>query len=113
MSVGKAVAYFMSNGIPVVMPLQGDRPYDFVIDRNGLKRVQVRVSSYRLPSGVHQVALKAKPTDVFNPDDTDFVFVVCDDNTKYLIPTTHITTKTTLDLGPKYQTYRIEGEPYL
>jgi hypothetical protein len=100
----QAAAFFASQGINVLMPLSGAPRYDLIIDNKGLRRIQVFTTGYKLKTGVHQVAL------TMNPADSDYLFILCSDGSKYLIPTEAVTSHTTLDLGAKYATYRIPEE---
>lgn len=43
--VAKAIEYYASQGIPVFIPLADTRRYDLVIERKGLKRVEVKTTS--------------------------------------------------------------------
>lgn len=113
--LGQAIAYFTGKGIITSLPLNDSQPYDLVIDTDTLHRVSVKTTTYVFKrTGVYQVHLKTSggtrkvgTSKPFDPQKCDYLFVLCGDHTKYLIPSKAITSKTTLDLGKKYASYRL------
>lgn len=96
--LGVAIGYFCSKGITVSVPLIDNQDYDLVIDEEGtLKKVQVKTTRVKVKSGNYKVQLKSvrpnRTTNIikkFDPTTVDYLFILCDDNTKYLIPTCDI-----------------------
>jgi hypothetical protein len=111
-----AIAWFVSAGYCVSIPLTDSQDYDLVVDFDDkLSRVQVKTTYYLRPNGVYEANLvvsggnrsgtgKVKP---FNPQRVDYLFVVTELNQKYLIPASHITSKRCIVLGEKYAQYRV------
>jgi hypothetical protein len=90
--VGVAISYYTLKGVTVSIPISDSQDYDLVVDRDGLKRVQVKMISkseknysvgLRITGGnskknfVHKIG-----TEVIY----DILFVVCDNGDLYEIP---------------------------
>ena len=58
-SLGIAIAYYTSNGYTVSIPLNDTQDYDLVVDKDILKRVQVKSTACKTKYGNYQVALKS------------------------------------------------------
>jgi len=94
--LGVAIGYFVSKGYTVSVPLTDSQDYDLVVDMDGLKRIQVKTTSYKLKSGSFFVSLTIKGGNrtgigkikKFDKDTVDYVFILTDETTKYLIPST-------------------------
>ncbi|MGH9041231.1 MAG: group I intron-associated PD-(D/E)XK endonuclease [Acidimicrobiia bacterium] len=113
--LGIAIAYFSRIGVDVAIPLTDTQRYDLVIDNGqGLERVQVKTTTMKQGRGysVHLRTVGGNKSQVvsraFHPSDYDWRFVVCGDATAYLIPTTAITSRSSLFLSRKYEPYRIQ-----
>jgi hypothetical protein len=113
--MGVAIAYFSRIGIRIGIPLTDSQPYDLMIDDGGsLSRVQVRTTTIR-EGRSYVVGLKTVGgnksqiiTKVFDPTAYEWLFVVCEDATAYLIPTTAIKARYSIFLGRKYEGYRLQ-----
>jgi len=108
--VGLALAWFAEHGHTVCIPLTDSQDYDLVVDFDGkLSRVQVRTTTYKRRN-TYSINLKIAGGNKsgtgkikwFNPQAVDFVFVVTEEGTKYLIPTSEIRSKGVLNLSRKY-----------
>ena len=110
-----ALAWFGAQGWDVCIPIIDNQPYDLVVDDGtGLKKVQVKTTTYRAPSGVFGVSLCTNGGNQsfhtkrdFNPDSCDLLYVLTDDRSRYLIPTEVITARTSLNLGARMAPYRV------
>ncbi len=112
--LGKAIAYYSCQGRSVSVPLTDDQEYDLIVDISGsLKKVQVKTSRHKKGS-IYQVVLKtsgwSKGTFVrkFAKEKVDIVFVATDDGSQYEIPSQEIDAKSSLNMGIKYQKYKVE-----
>jgi len=110
--IGLAIGYFASKGITVCVPLTDSQDYDLVVDMNGFKKIQVKTTYYKQSSGRFAIELRTKTHSMGKfysqktvSNDIDFLFIVTDDNTKYLIPRKLIKTKTSLTLSEKYSSF--------
>ena len=56
--LGRAIAYYTANCIPVMLPLNDTQKYDLVIDDEGLKRVQIKTTRGTNQNGIFLVQLK-------------------------------------------------------
>ena len=113
--MGVAIAYFSRIGVRIGIPLTDSQPYDLMIDDDGtLSRVQVRTTTVRegrsYVAGLKTVGGNKSQiiTKVFDPSAYEWLFVVCEDATAYLIPTTAISARYSIFLGRKYEPYRIQ-----
>jgi len=113
--LGIAIAYFSRIGVRVGIPLTDSQPYDLMIDNGGeLSRVQVRTTTCKRGS-FYFVSLKtvgANTTGVvtrlFDSSAYEWLFAVCGDATAFLIPTEAIDARHSIQLGRKYEPYRLE-----
>ena len=110
--VGAAIAYFTSKGCTVCLPLNDSQDYDLVVDHGGaLKRVQVKTTRYREPSGNFQVCLKSsggtagKEYHCVKDGTSDLLYVLTEAGDSYIIPTVELTVKK-LTLDSRYQAYK-------
>jgi hypothetical protein len=52
--------------------------------------------------------MKRVVTRDFDPQDYEWLFVVCGDACVYMVPTEVITSRTAMSLGRKYERFRLE-----
>ena len=106
--------YFTLLSVPVSIPLTDSQDYDLVIDLpEGLKKVQVKTTGYKVKSGSYSVGLRVlggntKKNFVHKKADQifyDYLFIVTEANTKYLIPKKDIVATNAIALGEKYNKY--------
>ncbi len=114
--VGSAIAYFMQEEIPVFVPLVDYPDYDLVVDRDGLKKVQVRTSGCLNSKGKYAVNMR-----VFGGNATgtklhksgadmvyDYLFVYLMNGDRYLIPKADISKITNqLVITDKHEKYKL------
>ena len=93
--LGSAIDYFVRNNYIVSIPLNDSQDYDLIVDgEEGLKRVQVRTTSHKR-HGSYVVNLSVSGGSATRRSQTrkvgtdmkyDLLYVLCEDNTRYLIP---------------------------
>jgi hypothetical protein len=113
--LGIAIAYLSRIGVRVGIPLTDSQPYDLMIENGAeLSRVQVRTTTCKRGS-FYFVSLKtigANSTEVvtklFDRAAYEWLFVVCGDATAFLIPTEAIDARHSIQLGRKYERFRLE-----
>ena len=112
--LGRAIAYYTSQCIPVLLPLNDTQKYDLVVDKDGkLQRVSVKTTKGRSSSGTSfNVQLKncggtSKQSKIRNFDNTscDILFVVTIEGTMYEIPSSLIKAHTQLTLSKDWDDY--------
>lgn len=116
--LGIAIAYFTSQGATVSVPLTDSQGYDLIVDIDGLKRVQVRTTTYKTPYGVYQANLSTKGgnrTSVgrvirFDSTAVDLLFVVTGGGSMYLIPASEVMAKNCINLGEQYERFNVSDE---
>jgi hypothetical protein len=87
-----------------------------VDDGTGLKKVQVKTTTAVSEYGVFAVSLctnggnqSFRGTKHFDPTSCDLLYVLTDDWSRYLIPTSIISARRSLNLGRRLEPYRIGG----
>lgn len=111
-SLGIAIAYYVSNGYTISIPLNDTQDYDLIIDDGKkLKKVQVKGTGCKTKYGNFQVALKScggtkgsTYKTVINTD-IDELFIFTENKECYVIPKKEIINQSTLTLGEKYNKY--------
>ena len=112
--LGDAIAYFTTLGYTVCIPLTDSQKYDLVIDDGSMKRVQVKTTYFKTKLGVYSVMIKTcggnrSGSNIYNFDNTacDYLYILTDAGDRYLIPALAIQNKTSINLGGKYQIYKV------
>ena len=113
--LGRAIAYYTANCIPIMLPLNDTQKYDLVIDDEGLKRVQIKTTRGTNQNGVFLVQLKhsggsdnKKAITNFDNTTSDILFVVTIEGTMYEIPTSEIQVKTQLTLTKEWDRFIVK-----
>ena len=113
--LGIAIAYLSRIGADVAIPLTDTQRYDLIIVHDeGMERVQVKTTTTKEWRNyvVHLRTVGGNKSQVkvrlFDPTDYEWLFVVCGDATAYMIPSTEISTRYSLTLGPRYERFRLE-----
>ena len=105
--MGLCISYFTVNTKTVCLPLTDSQEYDLVVDMDGLKKISVKTSTYKLPSGGYEVNLRTCGGNYkgkvkhFDNTSCDFVFVACADGRLFLIPSKKITNRSGVTVGGK------------
>lgn len=106
--LSQAIAWFVKEGYVVSIPLTDSQEYDLIVDvNNTLSKVQVKTTSYKSKYGIYSCGLRTLggnrsgtgKTKFINKDLIDFVFIVTDEFTKYLIPIIDLTQVSNISLG--------------
>ena len=112
--LGRAIAFYTSKAIPVMLPLNDSQKYDLVIDDGTLKRVSVKTTKFRDNRNQYIVQLKnttlgssSNTIRKFNNNECDILFVVTRDYTMYEIPAKEIKCTSALTLTESYNKYKI------
>lgn len=113
--LGDAIAYFCANSYTVCIPLTDSQDYDLVVEKDSiLSRVQVKTVWSKSDHGVYRVNLKVcggnrtfQKIKNFDSSKVDFVFVLTNDNERYLIQTWPEMPKTSINLGKEYEKFKI------
>ncbi len=113
-ALGIAIAYFVSNGYTVSIPLNDTQDYDLVVDKNNqLEKIQVKSSGCKTKYGHYQVALRScggtagKVYKTVVDTNIDKLFIVNEIGEMYLIPKNDINNRNTLNLSEKYLSYKV------
>ena len=113
--LGSAISYFTSKGLTVSIPLTDSQDYDLIVDMDGLKRVQIKTTRYRKPSGNFGVNLRVNggnrsgidKTKFFDKTKVELLYVLTEENDRYLIPTHIMTQRNSLSLNKKYDNFKV------
>ena len=110
--LGHAIQYFTTQGYIVSIPLNDSQAYDLVVDMgDGPKRVDVkttRLKDSRRENSPYIVTIKQQNSSrkkIFDPTTKDYLFVLTELGTQYLIPSDAVWQRTELHLGKKYDQY--------
>lgn len=112
--LGRAIAYYTSKGIPVLLPLNDTQKYDIAIEKDGkLQKVSIKTTqSLNKTNTYYQVQLKnsggsSGKSIIRNFDNTscDIVFIVTITGIMYEIPSVNINSTSSLVLTPKWDEY--------
>lgn len=112
--LGRAMAYYTSKGIPVMLPLNDSQKYDLVIDDSTLKRVSIKTTRFKDKRGNFIVQLKNTTLGSshntirrFDNESSDILFVLTRDLTMYEIPTCEVKSTCALTLSKDYDRYKV------
>jgi PD-(D/E)XK nuclease superfamily protein len=114
--LGRAIAWFTSQGYAVSIPLTDSRPYDLAVDDGErIQTVQVKTTTRRKPSGNFCVALTTSGGNrswngtprYLNRDRVDLLFVATDHDDDYVIPVAVIDARREVTLDHRFRRYRV------
>lgn len=113
--LGAAIGHFCSKGLVVSIPLVDNQDYDLIVEEDGvLKKVQVKTTGTKNRSGNYEVQLKAVRANKtenkikrFDPTKVDYLFILCDNGTIYLVPCNEINVTCSLTLTENKVRYKI------
>lgn len=118
--LGQAIAYYMSKGYVVLLPINDTQPYDLAVDKldgNGLQRVSVKTTkSKKKPSPNFSVDLRSSggsrkqfTNKLFDKNSCDIVFVYTIDDDIWEFPSKEIAVINALSLNEKiYGQYKVQ-----
>lgn len=109
-----AIAYFGSNGYTVSLPLNDTQDYDLVVDKdNKLSKVQIKFTNECSTYGVYVCSLRSisgttrQIISTVKDTSVDLLFIATSDMSLYLIPKEDIISSSTINLGKKYEKYKV------
>ena len=114
--LGRAIAYYTGQCIPVMIPLNDSQKYDLVIDSpdKGLQRVSVKTTQGKSKSRKFQVQLKNSTLGSdhntirrFDNTTCDILFIVTIDGNIYEIPTSNVNATCSITLNEDYDQYLV------
>lgn len=113
LGLGRAIAYYTSHCVPVMLPLNDSQKYDLVVDKEGkLERVSIKTTQGKAKSGNFQVQLKNTTLGSdhntirkFDNTSCDIVFIITVEGTMYEIPSKDITATCNLTLNETFDKY--------
>ena len=118
--LGQAIAYYMSKGYIVLLPINDTQPYDLAVDKmdgNRLQRVSVKTTkSKKLNSSNFSVDLRSSggnrsryTNKAFDNSSCDIVFVYTIENDIWEFPSKEILVKNAISLCEElYGQYKIQ-----
>ncbi len=112
--LGVAIGYFCAKGMVVSLPLVDNQDYDLIVDDGTLRKIQVKTTGVLAKSGNYEVQLKSVRSNTttnrvvpFDSSKVDYVFVLCSNGTKYLIPSSEIHVTSSLTLTPNRDKFKV------
>lgn len=117
LGLGRAIAYYTSNCIPVLLPLNDTQKYDLVVDKEGkLLRVSVKTTQHLNKVGSSYVARLCNSGGSsgksiirkFDNTSCDIIFILTIEGTMYEIPSNIIDVNTELTLTDKWNEYIVK-----
>lgn len=111
-----AIAYFAMRGWTVSVPLTDSQEYDLIFDDGSLRKVQVKTSTQKGNAlGTYIVELRTLggnqsfyTAKKFDPTSVDFLFIVTEDGSKYLIPSNRIKARGQLTVNQSTKEFQVE-----
>jgi hypothetical protein len=115
--LGAAIAWFTANGYCVAIPLADNQPYDLVVDGpDGLQRVEVKTATAKDRRGRFVVDIRTSggnrsrsTVKHFDPTACDLLFILTDDQRRYVVPVRHLRARAVVVLSPMYDPYVVGG----
>ena len=114
--LGRAIAYYTSKGVSVLIPLNDTQSYDLVVEKDGkLQKVSVKTTrGMNKDNTYYEVQLKncggsSGKSVIRNFDNTtcDIVFITTIEGILYEIPSKEIKVKSALTLTPEWDKYKV------
>lgn len=117
-----AIAYYTQKGFGVSVPITDNLRYDLIVDSGrSLQRLQVKTTRYQEPSGIFSVSLKTSGGNQswngiikrISSEECDLLFVYVLDGRCYEFPPAIFDGKSSLNLGPDKDLYKVWEVPVL
>lgn len=115
--LGQAIAYYMSQGYIVLLPINDTQPYDLAVDKldgNGLQRVSVKTTRHQSNNLAKDFIVKISSSSgmkrsytYFKQNSCDLMFVLSINSNAWEIPVDVIKAKTSFTLNEEYNKYKI------
>ena len=116
--LGQAIAYYMSKGYMVALPVNDTQPYDLVIDKfdgKGLQRVSVKTTRHQADNLAKSFVVKISSSsgmkrsyNPFNKQSCDLIFIYTINQEMWEIPSSNINSGTMITLNENLSKYRIK-----
>lgn len=116
--LGQAIAYYMSKGYIVALPINDTQPYDLVIDKfdgKGLQRVSVKTTRYQADNLAKSFVVKISSSsgmkrsyNPFNKQSCDLMFIYTINQEIWEIPSLNINSGTMITLNENLSKYKIK-----
>ena len=116
--LGQAIAYYMSKGFMVALPVNDTQPYDLVVDKfdgKGLQRVSVKTTRYQTDNLAKSFVVKISSSSgmkrSYNPFDKqscDLMFIYTISQEIWEIPSLDINSGTMITLNENLLKYKIK-----
>lgn len=116
--LGQAIAYYMSKGYMVALPVNDTQPYDLVVDKfdgKGLQRVSVKTTRYQTDNLAKSFVVKISSSSgmkrSYNPFDKqscDLMFIYTISQEIWEIPSLDINSGTMITLNENLLKYKIK-----
>lgn len=111
----RAISEYTLMGYTVSVPISDSSKYDLIIEKSGkIKTVQVKTTNQKSKYGIYIVELSTTGGNQSfytrrkrNLKDYDILFVLSSDNECWSIPSSHFDAKCALNLGNKYDRYKL------
>ena len=115
LAASQCIAYYMGKEYEVLLPIGDKKPYDMVVDMDGLKKVQCKYTSHKGKSGKYKVPLRVMggnqsyhTAKTYSEGDFDILFVLTENKDRYEIPYSAIKGYTsTITLDKNVNKYKI------
>lgn len=117
LAAANAIAYFMTNGYEVCLPIGDKRPYDLVVEQDGtLFRVQVKYAGFYKDAGKYKAALRTMggnqsfhTAKKYHDDDFDLLFVYVENGRKFLVPWNELKNRNSVSIeASKFSRYEVK-----
>lgn len=114
--VGNAVSYYMKNSVEVLLPIGDKKPYDIVVDKGNLLKVQCKYTAAKSKNKTKGYVVGLRITGgnqsfhtakKYEKGDFDILFVTTKDNVSYEIPYNIVEGRSSIIVGKKYEKYKI------
>lgn len=116
-AAANAIAYFMSNGYEVCLPIGDKRPYDIIVEQNGtLNKVQIKYAGLYTTTQKHRAALRTMggnqsfyTAKKYSATDFDLLFIYVANGRKFIIPWSNITNRNSVAIeASKFARYEVK-----
>jgi hypothetical protein len=116
-AAANAIAYFMTNGYEVCLPIGDKRPYDLIVEKEGdVWRVQVKYAGWYNGDDKYKAALRTMggnqsyySAKKYLDTDFDLLFVYVANGRKFVIPWKDLSIRNSLAIeASKYAKYEVK-----
>lgn len=109
------IEHLAKQAYTVLLPLNDNQNFDLAFaDDTKIYTVQVKTTRAKPTPGGYSVQLKQTRSNktknvlkMFDPNSTDFVFVLCEDGTRYMIPSKEVKVTCSLVLNRAYDKFKV------